>query len=182
METTNRKLIKMYLNQGAKFLLQQAAELGSFSLVVVALELRIQERSCGFSLLGWRKTLRPGVCQGYSCMEVQRDHYKNCKSEAWIVGDAKVVQYPLRKAINRVRNQLKREKCYRQQNQKELEICRVLWNETWKYRIWSLPSCFWSHFGPVFLHYAPFPPFCNINVYSVPLYVGSIWSAFSFWF
>lgn len=32
---------------------------------------------------------------------------------------------------------------------------------------------FRSCFGTVFPHYAPFPLFCNGNVYSVPLYTGS---------
>lgn len=30
------------------------------------------------------------------------------------------------------------------------------------------PHGFWSYFGVIF-HYAPFPPFCNDNVYFVPL-------------
>ena len=33
------------------------------------------------------------------------------------------------------------------------------------------PACFWSCFGPVFPHYAPFPTFWNGNVYPVQLYV-----------
>lgn len=32
----------------------------------------------------------------------------------------------------------------------------------------------WSCFGPVFLHYALIPPFGNVDVFSVPLYVGSM--------
>jgi hypothetical protein len=40
---------------------------------------------------------------------------------------------------------------------------------------------FQSCFDPVFPHYAVFPPFWNGNVYPVP-YVGSMWSAFLFWF
>jgi hypothetical protein len=48
----NRKLIKMHLNKGAKFQLHPAAELDSFSHVVLALEFRIQKRVCGISLQG----------------------------------------------------------------------------------------------------------------------------------
>ena len=46
----NRKLVKMYLNEEAMFQSHQAAELGSFSHVVVALESKIQERDYGISL------------------------------------------------------------------------------------------------------------------------------------
>ena len=41
---------------------------------------------------------------------------------------------------------------------------------------------FRSCFCLVFPHYAPFPTFWNGNVYILPLYVISMWSAFWFWF
>lgn len=44
------------------------------------------------------------------------------------------------------------------------------------------PSGFWSCFGPVSPYYSPFPPFWNGSVYPGPLYIQSMWSAFSFWF
>lgn len=50
------------------------------------------------------------------------------------------------------------------------------------HQIWSLSCWFWSCFGPVFFHYGPFPAFWSSNVCSVPLYVGSTWSGFQFWF
>lgn len=38
----------------------------------------------------------------------------------------------------------------------------------------DVPAGFGSGFGPVFLHCAPVPPFCNGNgSITVPLYVGS---------
>ena len=40
----NRKLVTMQLNKGVMFQSQQAAELGSFGQVVLALETRIEER------------------------------------------------------------------------------------------------------------------------------------------
>ena len=36
------------------------------------------------------------------------------------------------------------------------------------------PAALQSCCGPVFAHYVPFHPFWNNNVYSVPLYVGSM--------
>ena len=37
------------------------------------------------------------------------------------------------------------------------------------------PAAFWHCFVPILPHYALFPPFQNGNVYSVFLYVGSMW-------
>ena len=63
-----------------------------------------------------------------------------------------------------------------------MEIWRPLWHQTWRCRVWSLPSWFQSCFGVVFPHYAPCPPLWHGNEYPVPLFVGSKWSAFLFWF
>jgi hypothetical protein len=38
----------------------------------------------------------------------------------------------------------------------------------------AFPSWFWSCFGPVFPHYAPFSLFWKDNVHPMPLYVGSM--------
>lgn len=43
------------------------------------------------------------------------------------------------------------------------------------------PPGFWSCFGLVLPHYAPFSPFWNRNIYSMSLYVGNMWSAFWFY-
>ena len=48
--TKNKKLVNMYLKKEAKFQPQQAAELGSFSQVVLSLESRIEERGYGICL------------------------------------------------------------------------------------------------------------------------------------
>jgi hypothetical protein len=48
---------------------QQAAELGSFGYIVLALEFRIQERGCRISFHGYGKLPRPGICEGYPYME-----------------------------------------------------------------------------------------------------------------
>lgn len=47
----NRKWVQMKLNKGTKFQSHQAAELGSFSPLVLALESRLKERRCVVSLL-----------------------------------------------------------------------------------------------------------------------------------
>lgn len=45
----------------------------------------------------------------------------------------------------------------------------------------SLSARFQLSLGPVFLHYAPFPSLWNSKVYSLPLYVGSMWFALFTW-
>ena len=50
-------------------------------------------------------------------------------------------------------------------------------HQTWRCRAWSFPSCF---FGLVLVQYCLIIMFSNGNVYPVPWYIGSIWSAFCF--
>lgn len=59
-----------------------------------------------------------------------------------------------------------------------MEIWNVPWHQTWRcsFEIAQLVC------GPVFPHYTPFLPFWNGNVHSMPLYVGSVSSAFLVWF
>ena len=40
------------------------------------------------------------------------------------------------------------------------------------------PADFWSHFGPTFPHYVPFPPFWNSKVYPMSLYNESMFFIF----
>jgi hypothetical protein len=57
------------VNKKAMFQPQQAAGLGSFSLVFLALEARIEEGGHRISLCSYGKPLRSGLCQGCPCME-----------------------------------------------------------------------------------------------------------------
>ena len=53
-----RNLVRMYLNKGAMFQSQQAAELGSFGPAVLALESRIE------GVMESPSTTKESVCQG----------------------------------------------------------------------------------------------------------------------
>ena len=78
----------------------------------------------------------------------------------WIpqdVRDARTVVYLLRKAANRVEPAQEKEVCCSQQSWKELEIWRVLWHQTWRCRVWGLPSWF-----PVLLWFS-IPSQCSLS-------------------
>lgn len=84
------------------------------------------------------------------------------------------MRYLPRKAADMIWNQSKREKCV------AVNEAERSWRSEEPFDIshgdaefWGL-SCWVSVFGPIFPHYATFPPFWNDNIYSVPLYVGNI--------
>ena len=159
---------------------QQAAELGSFSHMVLALESRIQDRVMG------SPPVTKKSCWDQACVRVSlHGGPERLLCEAVVVkpglpwrsqdvGDARAVGFMLRKVANREWNQPKRKK-YVAVNKAERSWSS---HECFDIRhgdaIWSFPSCFFILLSSRISSLAPFPPFWNGNVYSVPFYAGSM--------
>ena len=91
------------------------------------------------------------------------------------IGNARAMGYLPRRATNREWNQSKKKKCV------AVNKAERSWRSEEHFDIRHgdaefgvCPADFSSCFSLVFSYYAPFPPIWNSNVYSVPLYVGSI--------
>ena len=162
---------------------QQAAELASFSHMVLALESRIEE--VVIESLWLRKASEARHMSGVACHGgPERPLCEAVKMKPGLpwrpqdIGDARVMWYLPRRAANRVWNQPKREthvavnKAERSWGSEDIRhgdadfgVC---------------PAGFQSCFGPVFPHSAP-SSIWNNDVNPVLLYIGSMWLWFRFY-
>lgn len=99
----------------------------------------------------------------------------------WDVGDVRVLEYLSKGAADQVWSLPKRRKCVTVNKMKGVGHLKSALTSDMNTAFGDCSAGFQSCFDPVFPHYAVFPPFWNGNVYPVP-YVGSMWSAFLFWF
>lgn len=101
----------------------------------------------------------------------------SCKSESWKrcdVGDARAMGRLLRKPTNRVRNQPERRKCA------SLNKAERSWRSEERFGIIEMQSLEFAQLvlRLLLVQYFLCSPFWHSSVYSVTLYVGSIWSGF----
>lgn len=67
------------------------------------------------------------------------------------VWDSRAKACLLKTATNWQWNLPKWKVCCSHKSEKDLEIQRSLWYQTWRWKVWSLLSCFWSYICQVFI-------------------------------
>lgn len=151
---------------------QQAKELGSFDLVFLTLESKIQQKDLQNLSLWLRELVERRHLGGMSLQWRPREVIMgSCESEAWIALETSGCwrchscgipsKESCRLAVEPARE---REVFCSQQRQKHSEKWRGLWYQKWRCRDWNSPRFFFSYFGSVFSHYDPFPLFSKGNV------------------
>lgn len=124
----------------------------------------------------------PACVRGAPAQRPKRAIVWNCEDEAWIVLETsrcwryQSVRMPAKESCKPSIEPAKREKYVpvnkAKRNWRSKE-CFDMRHEDAEFTV--CPADFRSLFGPEFSHCAPFPPFWNSNIYSVPLYIGSTW-------